>query len=181
LAIPNFAKKMTDVAMIDAPAYDVDVRGANVARNNAEFLRLGLTPDVELPIAKPKPAPAKKPKEKAAAAPRRESAPRSSKTAAAAAVPKPKHGETRKRGRDESALGEARLTIQNMGSRRLTAVAGERPDRCMSSPCPCHTASGGACLHLVVTACVRKLLWAARRHGFPWAFTALSEAACMQA
>jgi hypothetical protein len=68
-----------------------------------------------------------------------------------------------------------------MGSRRLTAVAGERPDRCMSSPCPCHTASGGACLHLVVTACVRKLLWAARRHGCPWAFTALSEAACMQA
>ncbi len=68
MAIPNFAKKMTDVAMPDAPvstpAYDVNVRGANVARNNAEFLRLGLTPDVELPIAKPKPAPAKKPKEK---------------------------------------------------------------------------------------------------------------------
>jgi hypothetical protein len=167
--------------MQDAPAYDVNVRGANIARNQAVLLRLGLTPDVVMPIAKP--APAKKMKEKAAAAPRRESAPRSSKTAAAAAVPKPKPAETRKRGRDrdQDALGEARLTIQNMGSRRLTAVAGERPDRCMSSPCPCHTACGGACLHLVVTACVRKLLWAARRHGFPWALTALSESACMQA
>ena len=168
-------------APVSTPAYDVDVRGANIARNKAVFIELGLTPDTVLPIAKPKPAPAKKMKEKAAAAPRREPAPRSSKTAAAAAVPKPKHGETRKRGRDEDALGEARLTIQNMGSRRLTAVAGERPDRCMSSPCPCHTACGGACLHLVVTACVRKLLWAARRHGFPWALTALSESACMQA
>ena len=41
LAIPNFAKTMTDVAMPEAPAYDVDVRGANMARNKAVFLRRG--------------------------------------------------------------------------------------------------------------------------------------------
>ena len=167
--------------MPEAPAYDVDVRGANIARNKAVFLGLGLTPDDVLAIAKPKPAPAKRTKKNAAAAPRRETASRASKTAAAAAVPKPKPVETKKRGRDPDALGEARLTIQSMGSRRLSAAAGERPDRCMSSPRPCRTACVGACLHHVVTPCVRKLLWAARRHGFPWALTALSESACMQA
>ena len=43
---------MTDVAMPEAPAYDVDVRGANIARNKAVFLGLGLTPDDVLAIAK---------------------------------------------------------------------------------------------------------------------------------
>ena len=180
LAIPNFAKTMTDVYMADAPvvtAYDADVRNKNIARNNDLFLDMGLTADALIPT-KPKKAPAKKAKGPAAS--RRDAAPRASKTTAAAAVSKPV--ESKKRGRDPDAQDDAMTTIRMMGSRRLTAViAGARHDRCMSSPRPCHTASGCACLHLIVTRCVRKLLWAARRLGFPWAFTALSESACMQA
>ena len=126
LTVPNFGKTMTDVAMPDGPvvyAYDAAVRSVNIAACNAEMLRQGLTIDSLIPNAQPKKKMAAPKKKTAPAAPPRQVAPRAGKKAAAAPS-QPKVG--KKRGRNEDAANEARVTIQNMttGSRRLTATAG---------------------------------------------------------
>ena len=165
LTVPNFGKTMTDVAMPDGPvvyAYDAAVRSVNIAACNAEMLRQGLTIDSLIPNAQPKKKMAAPKKKTAPAAPPRQVAPRAGKKAAAAPS-QPKVG--KKRGRNEDAANEARVTIQNMtmGSRRLTATAGaSRSLHGHANPLS-HLACACACPHLRVTRSVWKLLWAVRR------------------